>query len=143
MKRPIRITVVAWFGVVFGIVMLIATVAGIGMLYNGNDLYREMLEQNTLPVWLQLVEGTVMGITYLVTGIYMLKGRYWAWLILLILLSVQLLLYMIGSPYFSLSAWPMATIHLLFYAAYFYLLLSAPSRHYFIGMRQEHSIKAS
>jgi len=135
MKRPVRITIVAWFGVVFGIVMLIATAAGIVMLYNGNDLYRELLEQNTLPIWLQLVEGTVMGIIYLVTGIYMLKGRYGAWLTLLILLSVQLLLHMIGSPYFSLSAWPMATIHLLFYAAYFYLLLSGPSRQYFIAMR--------
>ncbi len=63
----------------------------------------------------------------------MLKGRQWAWLLVIALLVFQVAMYFLTSPYIKSSAWLMVSVHLFFYGLYLYLLMSKPARDYFRG----------
>jgi len=129
--RPVRITIIAWFGIVVGLFTLVSSLAGMHWLYSDDTFYRSMVESWKLPAWIQLILDVIAGSIFLVAGIFMLKGRRWAWMVVIALLLFQIVLYVLTSPYIRSSAWLMVFVHLLFYGAYLYLLMSATARRYF------------
>ncbi|MDZ7736731.1 MAG: hypothetical protein U5P41_12015 [Gammaproteobacteria bacterium] len=108
-----------------------SSLAGMYWLYSDDAFYRSMLESWKLPAWIQLMLDVIAGSIFLVTGIFMLKGRRWAWMLVIALLLFQIVLYVLTSPYIRSSAWLMTSAHLLFYGVYLYLLLSEPACRYF------------
>lgn len=131
--RPKRITFVAWLGIALGLFTLVSSLTGFYWLSTDSEFYRSLIESWTLPARVQLTLGIVEGGIFLVTGLFMLKGRQWAWLLVIALLVFQVVMYCLTSPYIKSSAWLMTLVHLLFYGLYLYLLMSKPARDYFRG----------
>lgn len=129
--RPKRITFAAWLGIVLGVFTLLGSLTGFYWLSTDSEFYRSMIESWTLPARVQLTLGIAEGGIFLITGIFMLKGRQWAWLLVIALLVFQLVMYFLTSPYIKSEAWLITAAHLFFYGLYLYLLLSKPARIYF------------
>lgn len=138
--RPKRITFVAWLGIVLGLFTLLGSLAGFYWLSTDSEFYRSMIESWALPARVQLTLGIAEGGIFLVSGIFMLKGRQWAWLLVIALLVFQVVMYCLTSPYIKSSAWLITSAHLFFYGLYLYLLLSKPTRIYF-SQHGDYSIK--
>jgi hypothetical protein len=86
--RPLTVTLVAWFFIIWALLSLIPKV----FVIVNPDAYRMTAEFNQslssqgfldIPLWLQLAHAWVGVPVMVVSGIFMLRGNYWALAVLL------------------------------------------------------------
>ncbi len=111
-KRPISVTVIAWFEILTSGDMLFK------MLYYAKSEFRQLVEASGRSVTISVLWGIVGGVITLVSGIAMLKGLNWGrWLCLCygaISIVLTLLLYGFYAPKFLIGGIAIYIVQLVF-----------------------------
>lgn len=120
-KRPLSITIIAWFLIVGGISTPILVTAVIK-----NSQIRETLSHNLLPVWLQYAVVYLAACMNLVSGVGFLKAKNWA----------RYLYILSGLGFLTFFNVPSAPINpilkpLIFYAVVLFFLFRPQANEYF------------
>ena len=131
MKRPRRITVAGWFFIIYAVLSFIPKV----MVFFSPEFYDtakdliKSLEGNSIlniPFSVQLAHAMLGSVVMLVSGVYLLNGRNWARVTLVIwMLSVFIITILITGIVFTFYT------KSLFAAIIIWLLYSKKSNYYF------------
>lgn len=110
-KRPLSVTIIAWFAIVIAVLSLISSI-----LTHNNPLTQQLMAKSMVPISLQygLLYGG-LSLT-LVAGIGMLKGQHWARLLYVGWSTIGLIIGLATTP-IKIALLPGAV--LLGLAAYF------------------------
>ena len=92
-KRPISITVIAWFLIVGGVIMLITSSATLN-----NPMVKEIMARTPVPISVQYAMTYINILVGVAAGIGMLKKQNWARFLYVIWGAIQLLYVLFTSP---------------------------------------------
>ncbi len=93
-KRPISISIIAWFFIVTSPLSLAFSVIGFN-----NPAAKQMMSQNPMPIPVQLLLSCLGLVITFVSGIAMLKGLNWSRYLYVVWSGAIFVLYMIISPF--------------------------------------------
>ena len=96
MKRPTSVTIVSWFFVVYGAILVVPVIVG----FSSFDIYDALRSLETfsfssiidLPVEVYVLFGLISSPVMIVTGLHMLRGKNWARVLFLIWSTAGLIL---------------------------------------------------
>ena len=93
MKRPISVSIIAWYLIVTSGIGLIAITVSIN-----NPIAEELMAKNLLPIPLQYIMGYVGLLISIVAGIAMLNRQNWARLLYVAWNAIGFVIMMLTSP---------------------------------------------
>lgn len=131
MKRPLRIVLISWYAILYGIVVVLSSLLGLYYLMDQNEFFNAYMEEWELPPEAQVARGLSIGSAHFVAGFFMLKQRRWARILMLGVLGIAFLLYLYDSPYLRRDLIFMPIFQIGFFVILFALLLTPKSRSYF------------
>ena len=108
-KRPLAVTILSWLLIVVGLV---------GLVYHAQELdLRQPFQNDT--VWVELVR-----VVAIVSGIFMLRGRYWARLLAMAWIAFHVVISIFHS-------WSQVAMHALILLVFAFFLSRPAANRYF------------
>ncbi len=122
-KRPLSITILAWFFIVTGVVTIILHT----LLIRDEHQMKLLNEQILLPVWIQISIGYIGAIIGVIGGIGLIKGKNWA-RIIYVVWGLGVVLFYLEIPSIPLN--PFINF-LVIYAVVMFFLFRPKANNYF------------